>query len=118
MQTSYVVMLRDERQLEEARQILKENHLELDKLSEMTFGIVLGTEVVGTASVYGQTICSVALKKKRQGSNDISELIEVCISFIYGKGMTMFLYSRHLKEKSVLNAWDFSLSAGRQKVLS
>lgn len=66
--------------------LLNYNGLILDPMAEATLGVWEDGQLIGTASIYGQTIRSVAVAKSYQGSNLIALLVDEAIGRIYAKG--------------------------------
>lgn len=66
--------------------LLSGNGLTLDPHAEVTLGVWEEGRLIGTASIYGQTIRSVAVTSEHQGSNLIALLVDEAVGRIYAKG--------------------------------
>jgi [citrate (pro-3S)-lyase] ligase len=66
--------------------LLSANGLTLDPMVEVTLGVWEEGRLIGTVSVYGQTIRSVAVATDYQGSNLIARLVDEAVGRIYAKG--------------------------------
>lgn len=81
-----VVIMDDSEKMKQVQVLLKENSILLDPLTEVTYGVFENKELVATASRYGATIRSVAIRARYQGSNLIAQLMSVVIQSVYDLG--------------------------------
>lgn len=86
-----------EENLDEVKMILSAQGLQLDRLVEVTFGAYDENSLIGTASVYGSTIRSVAVRSVDKGGNSVGVLLDTCLKYIEDKGFeNAFIFTNPL----------------------
>lgn len=85
-------------------ELLMDQSIELDQFTDQTYSYFEGDKMVGTASVAGSTIRSIAIVKHRQGSNTLAEMLDDVMEILYDAGHTnIFIYTKADAVKSFQN---------------
>lgn len=84
--------------------LLKAQEIGLDPYLDQTYCYFEDDKVVGTASVAGNTIRSIAIAKHRQGSNTLAEMMNDIMEILYDAGVdNIFIYTKPNAVKSFQN---------------
>lgn len=92
-------------------EVLSENDLTMDENIDKVFGLFEGHDIVGTGSIYGNTIRSVAVKERYKGTGAINALMSGLISEQNSRGNShLFLYSKYGSHRSFEKMGFFKVS--------
>lgn len=74
---------------------LEEQELGLDTNIEYTIALLKGNEIIGTGSLEGKVLKSIAVNQKYQGLNITNKIVSELINEAYGRGEThLFIYTK------------------------
>lgn len=75
--------------------LLENQGIKLDPFVDQTYSYFEGDKLVGTASVAGSTIRSIAIAKLKQGSNALAEMMNDVMEILYDEGHgNIFIYTK------------------------
>lgn len=83
------------RELHQVREFLREQELELEKDVEYTLGVFHKSEMIGTGSLTGKVLKSIAVKRNYQGGGVTNKILSELINEAYYRGQRhLFVYTK------------------------
>lgn len=102
IETTYIRQISsDDNEFNEVLALLYNNNIRMDDAVEKTYVIYQDDRIMGTASILGNTIRSVAMAADAKGTNLLGELINDLMNDLYDEGYSnIFVYTKPENSKS------------------